>query len=103
MRSKFELVHSSSRIASQDISSDKDKRDEGSSRDIKGKRKEMYENEFAMKDKERKKRKNGHFKKKCVTAKCETCNKIYTGIYYLKIGACLRCGQLGHQVRSCPR
>ena len=103
MRNKFELVHSSSRIVSQDISNNKDKRGEGSSRDIKGKHKEMYEDEFAMKDKERKKRKNGHFKKRCVIAECKTCNKIHTELYYLKTGACFRCGQLGHQVRNCPR
>ena len=80
---KFELVHSTNQIASQDISSNKDKRGERSTRDIKGKHKEMYEDEFAMKDKERKKKKNGHFKKRCVAAKCETCNKIHTELCYL--------------------
>ena len=63
----------------------------------------MYGDRFAMKDKGRKKKKNGHFKKRRVAAECETYNKIHTGICYLKIGACLRCGQLGHQVRNCPR
>ena len=102
VRSKFGLVPSSSQMASQDIPSNKDERGEGSVRDHKGKRKEMDGNGVAMRDKGRKKKKNGHFKKKCVAPKCETCNKSHTGICYVKIGACFRCGQLGHQVRNCP-
>ena len=89
---KFELVPSSSRTTSQDIPSNKDKWGEGSSRDIQGKCKEMYGDGSAMKDKGKKKKKNGHFKKKCLTAKCESCNKLHTGICYSKIGACFRCG-----------
>ena len=56
-----------------------------------------------MKYKEKEKTKNGHFKKRSMAAKCETCNKIHTRLYYLKTGACFKCGQLGHQVRNCPR
>ena len=103
VQSKFELVSASSRTASLDTPSNKEKRGEGSARDVKGKRKEMDGDGFAMKDKGRKKKKNGHFKKRCVAAKCETCNKNHTGVCYAKIGACFRCVQLGHQVRNCPR
>ena len=73
MRNKFELVHLPSPVASQDISSNQVKR---------GK------DELAIKDKERKKIKNGHFKKRCITTKCEICNKIHTRLCYLKTGAC---------------
>ena len=63
--------------------------------DIKGKRKEMYGDGSAMKDKGKKETKTGLFKKKCVTAKCESGNKLRTGICYSKIGACFKCSQLG--------
>ena len=56
-----------------------------------------------MKYKKKEKRKNGHFKKRCMVAKCKTYNKIHTGLCYLKTGACFKCGQLGHQVRNYPR
>ena len=90
MRNKFELMHLPSMVASQNISSNQLKRGEGSS----------YE--LSMKDKGRKKKKNGHFKKRCVATRCETRYKNHTGLCYLKTGACFRCGQLGHQVKNCP-
>ena len=103
MRNKFELVHLPSQVASQDIHNNQVKRGEGSSRDNKRKHKAISEDELVMKDKGKEKRKNGHFKKRCVVAECKTCNKIHTKLYYLKISASFRCGQLGHQVRNCPR
>ena len=72
-------------------------------RHTRGKRKVTSEDELAMKYKEKEKTKNGHFKKRCMAVMCETCNKIHTGLYYLKTGACFKCSQLGHQVRNCPR
>ena len=103
VRNKFEVVPSPSQVVSQDLPSNQVERGEGSSHDTREKRKVTSEDELTMKYKEKEKTKNGHFKKRSMAAKCETCNKIHTRLYYLKTGACFKCGQLGHQVRNCPR
>ena len=102
VRNKFELVHLPSQVTSQNIPNNQIKWGEEISHDTKEKRKEISENEFDMKDKEKKKRKNGYFKKRDVAANCETCDKIHTGSCYLKTSACFRYGQIGYQVRNCP-
>ena len=103
VRNKFELVHSPSQVESQDLPGNQVERGEGSSHDTREKRKATSEDELAMKYKEKEKIKNGHFKKRCMDAKCEICNKIHTGLCYLKIGAYFKCCQLGNQVSNCPR
>ena len=51
VQNKFELVHSPSRVTSQDILSNQVRRGEGSSHDTKRKRKAISEDELVMKDK----------------------------------------------------
>ena len=97
------MVHSTTQVASQDIRSNQVNSGEGSSCDTKGKRKKISEDELAMKDSGRKERKNGHFKKRCETAKCEFYDKTHTGICFLKTGACFKYGKLGHQMRHCSK
>ena len=80
MWNKFELVHLPNQVASQDNTSNQVKRGEKSFYETKGKHKKIGGDELAMKDKGRKKRKNGHFKKRLVATKCETCNKNHTGL-----------------------
>ena len=80
VRNKFELVYSPSQLASQVLHSNQVKRGEGSSHDTKGKHKVNSEDELTMKDKGKEKEKNGHFKKRGVAAKCETCIKIHMGL-----------------------
>ena len=102
LRKKCELVQSTIQVTSQDIPNNLVKSGERNSHDTKEKSKEIGGDEIAMKDSRRKKRTNRHCKRKDVAAQCGICGKTHTGVCYQIIGVCLKCGQLGHQVKNYP-
>ena len=102
LQKKRELVQSTIQVTLQDILNNPVKSGEGSSCDTKGKCKEICGDELAMKDSRRKKRTNRHCKWKDVATQCDIYGKTHTGMCYRIIGACLKYGQFGHQVKNCP-
>ena len=43
---------------------------------------------------------SGHSSAGSAPSACQQCGRVHQGPYYISLGACFRCGQFGHMIRS---